>query len=289
MFTVHIHKPAPLLGRYVQFYLQREMRLRDPLFVQGVPARAAPMLEFIFGDPLKIRFRGSPVERESPRAVIVGMLTRPYGELRLQGALTAFVIMFHPAGLSALFPAALQDLTDRDFDARSVVGRVIDELEERLAGCDSFASRVSATDAFLARRIPQSFVSDRLSLAVDSIVASDGRIRIPDLAACAGISNRQFERTFNARFGMRPKLYARVVRFQSALDSKARSTKSWTEIAQEFGYHDQMHMIHDFEEFTGTSPTETLRLLEAFFRRHIEAIRVGKRATDSKSLPRLVI
>jgi hypothetical protein len=50
-----------------------------------------------------------------------------------------------------------------------------------------------------------------------------------------------------------------------------------------------MHMIHDFEEFTGTSPTETLRLSETFFRQHIEAIGVGRRAKDSKSLPRLVI
>jgi methylphosphotriester-DNA--protein-cysteine methyltransferase len=290
MFPVHLQRPAPILRRYVQFYTQRELSLRDPLVVQSVPARAAPMFEFIFGDPIRIRYPGSPVEERSPRAVVVGMLTRPHGELRLQGTLTSFVIMFHPTGLSALFPVDLGELTDRDFDAHCVAGKPIAELEERLANCDSFTSRASVADAFLARRVPDYPKTDGLSSAIGSILAQDGRVKIPELAAHSGISNRQFERTFRARYGMRPKLYARIVRFQSALDSKARSsTKSWTDVAHEFGYHDQMHMVHDFEEFTGATPTETLRLLEMFFRQQLEAIRIGAERQNSRPLPRFVI
>lgn len=290
MFPVHLQRSAPILQRYVQFYAQRELRLQDPLVVQSVPARAAPMLEFVFGDPLKIRYPGSAVEEKSPGAVVIGMLTRPHGELRLQGTLTSFVIMFQPAGLSALFPVDLRELTDRDYEARSVAGKPVSELEQRLGDCDSFASRVSAADAFLARRIPDRLSTDGLSIAVDVILARNGRVRIPGLAAYSGISKRQFERTFDARFGMRPKLYARIVRFQSALDSKARSsTKSWTDVAHEFGYHDQMHMIHDFEEFTGETPTETLRLVEMFFRQQIEAIRIGMGTKDPRLVPRFVI
>jgi AraC-like DNA-binding protein len=258
--------------------------------VQSVPARAAPIVEFVFGDPIKIRYPGSSVEENSPRAVIVGMLTRPHGELRLQGTLTSFVIMFQPVGLSALFPVDLRGLTDRDYDARCVAGKSVAELEQRLADCDSFGSRVSVADAFLARRIPNHLNIDGLSIAVDVVLARNGRVRMPELAAYSGISNRQFERTFGERFGMRPKLYARIVRFQSALDSKARSsTKSWTDVAHEFGYHDQMHMIHDFEEFTGDTPTETLRLVEMFFRQQIEAVRIGTGIKDPRLVPRFVI
>jgi AraC-like DNA-binding protein len=290
MFPVYFQKPAPILQRYVQFYTQRELHLRDPLVVQSVPARAAPMVEFVFGDPLRIRYPGSLVEEKSPGAVVVGMLTRPHGELRLQGTLTSFVIMFQSVGLSALFPVDLRELVDRDYDARSVVGKPITELEERLANCGSFASRASVADAFLARRIPDSLNTDRLSIAIDAIIARSGRIRIPELAAHSGISERQFERTFAARFGVSPKLYARIARFQAALDNKARSsTKTWTDIAHEFGYHDQMHMIHDFEEFTGETPTETLRLVEMFFRQQIEAIRIGMGTKDPKVVPRFVI
>lgn len=290
MFPVYLQRPAPILRRYVQFYTQRELRLRDPLFVQSVPARAAPMLEFVFGDPLHIRYPGSSVSEKSPGTVVVGMLTRPHGELRLQGTLTSFVIMFQPAGLSALFPVDLSELTDRDYDARFVAGKPIAELEQQIADCDSFATRVNVADVFLSHRIPDRFNTDGLSFAMDVILAKGGRVRMSELVAYSGIGNRQFERTFAARFGMRPKLYARIVRFQAALDSKARSsTKSWTDVAHEFGYHDQMHMVHDFEEFTGKTPTETLRLVEMFFRQQIEAIRFAMGTNDPRVVPRFVI
>jgi AraC-like DNA-binding protein len=290
VFPIHLQKPAPILQTYVQFYAQRELRLRDPLVVQSVPARAAPMFEFTFGDPIKIRYPGSGLTETSPRTVLVGMLTRPHAELLLQGTFHSFVIMFQPAGLNALFPVDLRDLTDRDYEARSAVGKPVAELERRLGDCDSFASRVGVADAFLARRIPDRLNTDRLSIAMDLILARCGRVRMPDLAAYSGIGNRQLDRVFGERFGMRPKLYARIVRFQCALDCKARSsTKSWTDVAHEFGYHDQMHMIHDFEEFTGETPTETLHLVEMFFRQQIEAIRIGMGAKDPSQVPRFVI
>ena len=59
---------------------------------------------------------------------------------------------------------------------------------------------------------------------------------------------RQFERSFERDVGVSPKSFARIARFQSALDAKLVSPqRTWLDIAHSFGYHDQMHMIHDFE------------------------------------------
>ena len=70
---------------------------------------------------------------------------------------------------------------------------------------------------------------------------------------------------------------ARILRFEAALDSKARSSAlSWTEVAHEFGYYDQMHMVHDFEEFAGGTPTHMLKEVEELFRVQIGAIRSGR-------------
>jgi AraC-like DNA-binding protein len=290
MSKVQLKKPAPMLQRYVQFYLERELRERRSLVVHSVPARAASMFEFFFGEPIRIRYPGSSVEQKSPQSVVVGMLKRPHGELRLQGPFRSFIIMFQPTGLSALFRLDAGELTNRDLDLRSVFGNELSELEDRLAECDSFASRAAVANVFLARRIQARRETGYLSFATDSILASHGRVRIANLTAYAGISKRHFERTFRTQFGMQPKLYARIVRFQAALDRKARSfTRTWTDVAQDFGYHDQMHMIHDFQEFTGTTPTETLHLLETFFRQQLDAIRRSRGRAESERLPRLVI
>lgn len=290
MFPVHYHKPARSLRPYVQFYTQHRLTLRDPLFVHPVPARAAPLLEFIFGDRFQVLYSGSSITKTTPRTVVVGMQTRAYAQLRLQGVLESFVIVFHAIGMERLFPVALRDLANHDYDSRLVLGKPIAELDERLADCRSFQARVSTADAFLMRRIPGAPTVDRIAAAASFVVRNDGRVRIPDLASSVGISQRQFEREFDDRFGMRPKLFARIVRFQAALDHKARSnTKSWTDVAHEFGYYDQMHLIHDFEEFTAGTPTETLRVLEAFFREQIRLVQIGIGASDPRMVPRFLI
>lgn len=100
-----------------------------------------------------------------------------------------------------------------------------------------------------------------------------GDVRIDRLARNAGLSVRQFDRSFLQEVGVRPKLYARIARFEAALDCKARSsTKSWTDVAHEFGSYNQMHMVHDFTDFTGETPTSTMTQVEAIFREQIETI-----------------
>jgi AraC-like DNA-binding protein len=221
---------------------------------------------------------------------VVGMLSRPRGRLQFQGKFQAFVIMFHATGLQDLFPLPMSDLTNRDYDSRSVLGKPIADLEERLGDCRSFQERVNVSDSFLACRIPGTLKRDRASFATRLIASSDGRVRIPELASSLGISQRQLEREFAARFGVSPKLYARLVRFQAALDRKARSdAKSWTEVAHELGYHDQMHLIHDFEEFSAGTPTEMLRVLETLWREQLRLIQIQMGVNDRRMVPRFVM
>jgi AraC-like DNA-binding protein len=47
---------------------------------------------------------------------------------------------------------------------------------------------------------------------------------------------------------------------------KAKMTapgRLWTDIAHEFGYYDQMHMVRDFERFADESPSTFVRRLRA--------------------------
>ena len=62
--------------------------------------------------------------------------------------------------------------------------------------------------------------------------------------------------------GITPKRFARVARFQNALDARVRMPgRSWLDIAVNAGYHDQMHLIHDFEALSGFTPTLMLTKL----------------------------
>ncbi len=48
-------------------------------------------------------------------------------------------------------------------------------------------------------------------------------------------------------------------------------------------------MVHDFESFTGGTPTDMLRELEALFRDRIEAIRSGRRSASTADELELIL
>ena len=85
------------------------------------------------------------------------------------------------------------------------------------------------------------------------------------LADRLGLGVRQFERRFRYEIGIPPKLYARIVRFEAALRLKAAAPETrWTDIAYALDYHDQMHMVHDFNRLSGDSPTMIGSQLDMF-------------------------
>ena len=57
---------------------------------------------------------------------------------------------------------------------------------------------------------------------------------------------------------MAPKLLARILRFQRAVGLMEQPL-GWAEIALACGYYDQAHLIRDFKQFAGSSPSEFAR------------------------------
>jgi AraC-like DNA-binding protein len=286
MLQARFSKPAPGLEPFVRFYVQREARIRDAPVVHPVPARATPMIVLEFADLTPVRSRNARSPRKSPPAVVVGPQTNRFGEMHLQGALETFVIMFQPDGLHRLFSIPMHELTNQGYEAHSVLGNFISSLRECLGNTRSFNARVSLINQLFLGQALQSPRFDRISAAAQRILRTGGRVDIPSLADISGLGLRQFERRFVQCVGMRPKLFARIARFEAALETKARfATRSWTVVAHDFGYYDQMHMVHDFHEFTGITPTETLAQLETVFVEQIKTMRSGVRpatAADSR-------
>jgi AraC-like DNA-binding protein len=290
MFPIHFQIPTIAVRPFIQFYTQVEVSLRDPLVIRPIPARASPMIEFVFGDRFRVRFRESRDEVTTPAAALVGMLTRPHATLLHQGTFHSFVIMFQVHGLTALFGIPSSEVANHTYEADAVLGKPIRQLEQRLGNCETFQQRVSVANYFFTERLKHPQAVDRMAFAADRILSSSGKLPSAELAGQAGVGLRHFQREFSARFGASPKLFSRIVRFQHALDTKARSsTKSWTDIAHELGYYDQMHMVHDFREFAGESPTETMCQLELLFRAQIDAVRASRAAEHPNMVRRFVI
>jgi AraC-like DNA-binding protein len=80
--------------------------------------------------------------------------------------------------------------------------------------------------------------------------------RIGQIANAVGLSRKRFSERFKTEVGVTPKRYCRLLRFQRAL-ARAHGGDSvdWGDLALACGYFDQAHLIHEFREFSGLTPT----------------------------------
>jgi hypothetical protein len=70
MLPIYFQIPGTALRPLIQFYMQAQVRLRDPLVIHPIPARASPMIEFVFGDRFKVRYRESGDEVATPATAL---------------------------------------------------------------------------------------------------------------------------------------------------------------------------------------------------------------------------
>jgi AraC-like DNA-binding protein len=247
--------PVAALRDYVRNFQQRQADVGGCAIIYPIAARPEQFLEFYLREPYLVRSCDSGLTRIAPPAVVVGPGTCRRVELVLQGRFDVFTIHFQPSGFHGLFGVPMWELADQAYEARAVIGPFISEVEQKLADASNFDERIRITTAFLLR-YAASRVPDAVAAAANGIFRNYDVLRVCQAAKSADLSVRQFERRFCQQVGVAPKLFARIVRFHRALHAKLSHTeRAWTDIAYEFGYFDQMHMVHDFRLFSGESPT----------------------------------
>ncbi|NIG56364.1 helix-turn-helix transcriptional regulator [Chitinophaga sp. Cy-1792] len=96
-----------------------------------------------------------------------------------------------------------------------------------------------------------------VTMAVCSLLrAEKGNLRITDIAANMGVSNRYLEKKFREALGITPKDYAGIIRVRSLIDAYQQRSNSpgFTGLALEHGFYDQAHFIKSFAAITRISP-----------------------------------
>jgi AraC-like DNA-binding protein len=168
-----------------------------------------------------------------------------------------------PLGARRLLGFPLYEVRDRLIDPTEFFGQSARRTMERLREADAPERRLAIIEQEmeLALARPSQPVACDLVWAMRRLRASSGRIGIAALAEELGCSRKHLSVRFKREFGMTPKLFARVLRFDSALRGlRSGAGSGWAQLADACGYSDQAHLSRDFTAFAGSPP-------EAFWRR----------------------
>jgi len=168
-----------------------------------------------------------------------------------------FGVYLYPFALQRFFNLPASALSNEMPDLKTLLGQEGKDLEEQMMLASNNFLRVKIMTKYFEYKLTKNFYVDKLFFSLINYIIEAKEIpSINDLAAKHFLSTRQFERKFKNFAGFTPKLYTRIIRFQSAVKHYGNKTKTLTDIAYDCGYYDQSHFIHDFKEFSGYNPKQ---------------------------------
>lgn len=171
-------------------------------------------------------------------------------------------VMLTPLGARRLLGFPLNEIGDQLIDPRDLFGLAARDMAERLQETNSSAGRLAILEHEMMRRFAHSRdgLPRDLVWALSRLEATSGRIEVNALAQELGCSRKHLTVRFRREFGVTPKLFARVARFDHAVALLRRDRfAGLAELASDCGYADQAHMTRDFGEFAGSPPAAFLR------------------------------
>ncbi|WP_052848175.1 helix-turn-helix domain-containing protein [Streptomyces avicenniae] len=255
-------RPAPALRRYVGSYAGFDLRGFPAGVHCGPPGRVLTAV-ISLSDPLEVAAGvddGSPVTRFG--SVAGGLMCRSVA-IHHDGRQRGVQVALTPLGARAVYGMPAAALAHRLVPLDELLGALGVELVDRLRAVTTWAGRFAVLDEVLLRAVgrdaggaPLPRVRPEVAEAWRRLVAARGRVQVGAVAAELGWSRRYLTERFRGEVGLSPKTFARVLRFEHAHQlATAHAPLPWTDVAAVSGYADQAHLVRDWREFTGRSPT----------------------------------
>jgi len=188
-------------------------------------------------------------------AYVIGPRTRAKFK-RATGFVRATVIQFKPGWSPSLFGVPANALTDQLVTLDELWGASSGDITTALVAARSVPAMLDRLSRAVAARTPFESASAGLARrAARMFEAAETRVQV--VAQQLGVTARHLRRAFVESVGIGPKEFARGVRLHRAIRESARS-RDWGVIARDAGYYDQAHLIGDFRDLVGLTPSAYL-------------------------------
>lgn len=239
-----------------------------PVLHRGLPS---PSLTFIFSLDEPVVAGYSPEHATGPDAyrndiVVGGLHTIPayIAQPRVQ---TGIQLAVRPLASRGLFGVPAGELRTLTTEGSDVLGREAVRMRAQLAEAEDWGARFALLRRYLGERLGRPSCGGRPRAEVAEawrwLAWHRGTGSVHELSRHVMLSQRQLTTLFRAEFGLTPKAVSRLMRFEHARQRIADATAGgavWdlAAIAHDCGYYDHSHLVRDFREYVGTSPTRWL-------------------------------
>ncbi|HEY8474346.1 MAG TPA: helix-turn-helix domain-containing protein [Natronosporangium sp.] len=259
-------QPAAALRPLVPGMLGYDLPLPSPGCHRGLPSTRL-VLVLAVGEPLRVGWHGDPGSDGRFWACLSGLHPWP-ADIHHRPRLAGIQLDLAPAAARALFGAPAGELAGALTELAEFAPPLAD-LPERLAYATSWPERLRLVEARLLdvlARAPETAPRPEVGWALRRL--SQGA-PVAGVAAEVGLSRRHLGALFRHEYGLTPKQYQRIARFQACRRELVRQARagrpSLARVAAGCGYADQAHLTREWTALAGCTPTEWLRAEFPFF------------------------
>lgn len=177
---------------------------------------------------------------------IIHVIFRPFGAYRLLGISQNTSFDEHGTSLENLLGPEINTLLHKIEDAENNCSQAVYTINNWL---ENQLTNNSSKNINLVKQA---------CMLIDS---EKGNLSMQSLAKKMFLTPRVLQYKFQEQIGLSPKLYSRIIRFNQILtELRSNQHADWQEIALNYNYFDQAHLINDFKYFSGNTPTHLLRI-----------------------------
>jgi AraC-like DNA-binding protein len=249
--------PSNDLSEYIRKYT-----IVDVVFSpeQNLPFKAYPphpqdCLQFYPRDTETVTFDSN--RYSGKRVVITGQFTAVSNRYIGRNFMTLQVV-FQPGALHRLTGLPLNQLNNTYLDADLLLNKEVNLVNEQLFYAKTYPEMIRVVEHYLRQLVRTSKKEAHpLDCIGSKMLVNDEPNLLDWFASEACLCPRQFHRKFKERIGVSPKLFARIVRFNTAYRMKNKyPNMDWLTIAVHCGYYDYQHLVKDYKDLTGLTPVQ---------------------------------
>jgi AraC-like DNA-binding protein len=163
-------------------------------------------------------------------------------------------VNFELGGAAPFFTVPPSATRDELIELEALWGRGGAVVRERVLEAVTPDEKLQAVEAVLLEHLARPSEADpALAFAV---AAFERGFSVSDVTCRLGLLPKRFVRRFRDHVGLTPKRFSRIRRLQRVLRTIGEgSHENWAQTGARHGYCDQAHLINDFRELTGITPT----------------------------------
>lgn len=245
--------PSPALTPFVQCLWHLSGPADAAREAQPIVPDGCAEIVLNLGDPFLRVNGGTHVQ---PTAMLVGQLTAPVVVIP-SGVVDVWGVRLHPWGAAACVGTPLAELREATValnDAVPGLASLASEVHDRRDIVGAEHVLMGALERWVSRRHAP---DPGVRAAVELITRAPMLPSVRSLGARLGRSTRWVQRTFRETVGLSPKMLTRISRVQRAIRvATSQPGRNWSAIAADVGYFDQSHLVRDFRQLVGCTPSE---------------------------------